>query len=165
MEYSDVVPAGGVRILESEGASEALLQGWAELVSSRPLNGTTIFRQRNQNGIDSEGAVPIPLATATRVVLPFDNAEGFVTSLALLNESVSSPVTLSIMLRDESGQTISMESYLLEPLSRSAFALPEQFLTTQGRRGTAEMSGSSFSLFGLRFNPRGSFTSVSGMSK
>ena len=130
-----------------------------------PLMGTAVFRQRSATGLDSEGAVQVVPPVGDRVVLPFDNTQGFVTALAVLNESGSDGPPLSIVIKDENGQTIPSGLVRLYPYSRVAFGMPAQFPASKDRRGTIEFSGSHFSVLGLRFNPRGAFTSISPLGK
>jgi hypothetical protein len=92
------------------------------------------------------------------------NTQGFVAAMAALNDS-GSPVTATIAFRDEEGETLGTGTLALSPNSRAAFALPERFAATAGRRGAAAFSGAEISVLGLRFHPQGSFTSMAPVRK
>jgi hypothetical protein len=166
-EYSDVIPAGGVRIIETEGASPAVSQGWAQVITSGTISGTAIFRQRLSADHDSEGAVPLSLSGTRRFVLPFDNTQGVVTAVALANQDRSHSTAVSVTLRNENGQVVGNEVVNLAPLGRSAFVLPTQFHETVNIRGVAEFSSGNVDLsaLGLRYNSLGSFTSIPPINK
>jgi hypothetical protein len=166
-EYSDVIPAGGVRIIETEGASPAVSQGWAQVITPGTISGTAIFRQRLSADHDSEGAVPLSLSGTRRFVLPFDNTQGVVTAVALANQDRSHSTAVSVTLRNENGQVVGNEVVNLAPLGRSAFVLPTQFHETVNIRGVAEFSSGNVDLsaLGLRYNPLGSFTSIPPINK
>jgi hypothetical protein len=84
-EYSDVIPVGGSRIIETGGSTTTLSQGWAQVITSGSIAGTAIFRQRLSADRDSEGAVPLSLSSTRRFVLPFNNTQGFVTAVRVFN--------------------------------------------------------------------------------
>jgi hypothetical protein len=101
-------------------------------------------------------------------LLPYDDAGGFRTGIAIANQSPNSPADLTLLLRDEAGSTISTESLALPPRGHASFVASERFPVLLGRRGTIEVrnaTGEPFSVLGLRFNPSGSFTSVPVISK
>lgn len=159
-EYADTVPAGGVRILHTAGTSSPLAQGSAEVVSRGPLTGVAVFRQRSPAGLDSEGALAIAPAAATRVLLPFNNTGGFQTAVALVNEYPAPSAPLALVLRGEDGRFLGSAPISLDTGSRHAFRIADLFPAARDRRGTLEISGPGFSAFALRFNPAGSFTAI-----
>jgi hypothetical protein len=95
------------------------------------------------------------------MLLPFDNTGGFTTAAAFLNSSDSQSGTLTLRFRDEAGALIGTGGLSLAPRNRQAFALSERFSAIANRRGVAEItsSGGELNVLGLRFNPRGAFTS------
>ena len=160
-QYSDIIPIGGSRTLETLGESADLVQGWAEVIAGKGISGNATFRQHLSDSIDAEGVVPVNSGTGRHFLLPFDNTQGFVTSVAVLDPQ-GVPTTLSIAFRDENGLPISSESIFLNGNSRVAFTLPSQFSRTAGRRGIAEFTSSAsvVGALGLLSNPRGAFTSI-----
>jgi hypothetical protein len=161
-EYSDVIPAGGSRIIDTAGTSPALAQGWGQVITTGSVAGTAIFRQRLSTVRDAEGAVPLSLSGMQQFVVPFDNTQGFVTAIALANEDPSQATNVSVTLRDLNGAVLGSGVVNLAPLGRSAFVVPLQFPVTGNVQGVAEFSSSNvvLSALGLRYNPIGSFTSI-----
>jgi hypothetical protein len=136
------------------------VQGWAELVSDTPITGTVVFTQTSWDGSDSEAAEPVSSPPGDRIVLPFDNAQGFLTGLAILDGNSSDAPFAMVILRDENGEYLGAE-YIPQVSHRSeSFFLAERFPSTQGRRGSIEFRAPGISVLGLRFSPSGSFTTV-----
>jgi hypothetical protein len=159
-EYSDVIPAGGARILETQESWDPSVQGWAEIVSDTPISGTVVFTQTAWDGSDSEAAEQVSPPPGERFVLPFDNTQGFLTALALLNGDSSDALSAVVILRDESGERLDVEYIPQESHTSETFYLAERFPSTQGRRGSIEFRDARISVLGLRFSPSGTFTSV-----
>jgi len=166
-EYSDVIPAGGSRIIDTAGLSPVLSQGWGQVITTGSVAGTAIFRQQLSSVRDAEGAVPLSLSGMQQFVLPFDNTQGFVTAIALANEDPSQATGVSVTLRDFNGVSLGNGVINLTPLGRSAFVLPSQFPQTANVQGVAEFSSPNVDLsaLGLRYNPIGSFTSIPAVQK
>ena len=166
-EYSDVIPAGGSRIIDTAGLSPVLSQGWGQVITTGSVAGTAIFRQQLSSVRDAEGAVPLSLSGMQQFVLPFDNTQGFVTAIALANEDPSQATAVSVTLRDLNGVILGNGTVNLTPLGRSAFVLPSQFTETANVQGVAEFSSPNVDLsaLGLRYNPIGSFTSIPAVQK
>lgn len=160
------LPLGGSRVIETEGTSETLLQGWGELESSLKVSGMAVFRSRAAGRNDSEAVVPFCSRYDNRFLLPFDNTSGFVTSVALVNPGSSGTATVFITFRDELGRPLLTGSLTLSPRNHTAFALPDQFKDLIGRRGVADFQTSllTLSALGLRFSPAAAFTSVHTLS-
>ena len=166
-EYSDVIPAGGSRIIDTAGLSPALSQGWGQVITTGSVAGTAIFRQQLSSVRDAEGAVPLTLSGMQQFVLPFDNTQGFATAIALANEDPSQSTAVSVTLRDLNGAVVGNETVNLAPFGRSAFVLSSQFPETANVQGVAEFSAPNVTLsaLGLRYNPIGSFTSIPAVQK
>ena len=166
-EYSDVIPAGGSRIIDTAGLSPVLSQGWGQVITTGSVAGTAIFRQQLSSVRDAEGAVPLTLSGMQQFVLPFDNTQGFATAVALANEDPSQSTAVSVTLRDLNGTVLGVETVNLVPFGRSAFVLSSQFPETANVQGVAEFSSPNVTLsaLGLRYNPIGSFTSLPAVQK
>ncbi|MBI4907047.1 MAG: hypothetical protein HY820_25700 [Acidobacteria bacterium] len=156
------IPVNGSQTLETPSTATTLSQGWGELISEKAIGGTAIFRQRAQGRQDSEGSVSLTTPTAKKVLLPFDNTQGFVTSLALVNPDAAKTATIAATFFDEAGNQIAADSLSLAPHGQLPFAMPDRFGATAGRRGVAQFSSAEINLtgLGLRFSPAGAFTSV-----
>ncbi len=165
LTVTDVVPAGGVMTLQTEGSGNSLWQGWGELSAPSSIGGTAIFHTQISASQDSEAAVPVKVADGTRFVMPFDDTQGFVTSMALVNPSGTQGVTVTVTFVDENGQPIAVpaneSSFQMVQREQKVFRFPDQFTGIDGQRGVAQFvsSGGPIAGLGLRFSPRFSFTS------
>ena len=162
-EVTRVVPAFAVLQIEMDASPPAAtVTGWADVVSFGAFAGFAIFRQRGQDGRDSEGTAPLEGTSLPGLLLPFDNSEGFATGVALVNPG-SDRVSLVAVVRDESGLVLSQFGVPMVARGHTAFDLGGRSPGTNGRRGSIEFrhSGSGkVTGLGLRFSPSGSFTSV-----
>ena len=163
------IPAGGTLTLETQGLDGgSLWQGWAEIsVTTGQVGGLAVFRQSAPGSPYSEGSVPIVAGRTSRFLLPIDNLQGFVTSMAIVNGNSLAGDSVSVSLRYESGQTIPMPpgdptSLFLNALGHDAFALAARFGRVANLRGVAEFRSQTGQLLGLglRFNPRLAFTAL-----
>jgi hypothetical protein len=154
---------GATLLIESEApVSSATLVGWAEVTSSAPVSGFAIFRQRGQDGRDSEGTAPVDANKTSSLLLPFDNTAGFVTGAALVNLTTDA-VIVNATIRDDNGAQIGLQAVALPALGHTSFAVVDRFSVTSGRRGIIELkntAGGAITGLGLRFSSFGSFTSV-----
>jgi large repetitive protein len=151
---------GGTTFAETPGNSASLLQGWAEVASTGRLGVTTIFRSVTPGKI-SEGTVT-GVSSGSRVILPFDNTQGLGTSIAVANTNPSQSLSISLVFQLDTGAQIS-GSLFLTAHAHTAFSLATMFPVVAGVRGSILFSASSpdITVVGLRFNPAGSFTSLS----
>jgi hypothetical protein len=97
-----------------------------------------------------------------RNLLPFDNANGFVTSIALANLSSSEVARVRVAFRDRTGRLIGLDRLKDIPArGHTAFELFREFPYLQNLTGTADfwVLGGHISVLGLRFSPSGAFTS------
>ncbi len=151
---------------ETEGTGGTLLVGWAQVDSENEVGGVAVFRQRVPGQQDTEAAVPFT-APAASLISSFDNTGGFVTGIAMVNNGFG-PVTLNVGFTAEGGQSLGARVITLNPRNHTSFVLADRFPEVAGKRGTMQISGAtnqvtvegSITLLGLRFNPRGSFTSL-----
>lgn len=156
------VEPGATLLIESEAlASSATLVGWAEVISSGPVSGYAIFRQRGQDGRDAEGTAPVESSRTSSLILPFDNTAGFVTGVALVNLA-NEAVILNATIRDDNGVQSGLQAVALPAMGHTSFAVPDRFSITGSRRGTIEFrntAGGAVTGLGLRFSAS-SFTSI-----
>jgi hypothetical protein len=154
---------GATLLIESEApASSATLVGWAEVISSGPVSGFAIFRQRGQDSRDAEGTAPLESSRASSLVLPFDNTAGFATGVAFVNLTTEA-VIVNATIRDDNGAQLGLQAVALPAMGHTSFAVADRFSMTSGRRGIIEFrntAGGAVTALGLRFSPFGSFTSV-----
>ena len=139
-----------------------LSQGWAEVISNQPVDGFAVFRQSVPGRPDQEAAVPVNLSGPARFLMPFDNTNGFHTTMAIANLSDTQPTGIAVAFRDVQGKAISTRTLRSIPAQgHYAFRLADEFSETDGKEGMADFTIQSgqASVVGLRFNPTNSFTS------
>ncbi|MCX6630979.1 MAG: hypothetical protein NTW28_25485 [Candidatus Solibacter sp.] len=156
------VQPGATLLIESEAPSSATVTGWAEVISSGPVAGFAIFRQRGPDSRDSEGTSPLESGGTASLLLPFDNTAGFVTGVALVN-ATSEAVIVTATIRDDNGAQIGLQAVALPAMGHTSFGVTDRFSMTSGRRGIIEFrntAGGAVTGLGLRFSSFGSFTSI-----
>ncbi|MBV8820225.1 MAG: hypothetical protein JO022_17825 [Acidobacteriaceae bacterium] len=155
------IPPNGSLWLATQGTSNNLWEGWADVTSNANINGFAIFRHRPSDAGDSEGAVPFTVPGGNRFLLPFDNTNGFVTSMAMVSPD-SSQATITAAFRDPTGATITPGYNTMSLTGHTAFALTDSLPFYVGGSGVADFTTTGTELFGigLLFNPKNSFTSV-----
>jgi len=152
--------AKGAAIIEAPNTG-ALTQGWIQVQAPDGVVGYGVFRQSVQGQNDQEGTVPFSSIASTTNTIVFDETS-FDTAVAALNPT-SSDATLTITVRDDSGNQIGVVTRPLAAKRRDAFLLRELagLDGMRGKRGSADFTVSSgaVSVLGLRFKGL-SFTSI-----
>ena len=107
-----------------------------------------------------EGTAPA-VAASNRILVPYDDSNGFVTAIAIVNPSGAAQ-TISVGFRTTDGLVAVSALPTLQPQSHTAFVLSQTFPMIAGHRGLAEFYSSTgtISMIGLRFNPTQSFTAA-----
>jgi len=151
--------AGQTTFLHTLGASSTLAVGWGELQAPAAVQAYAVFASgRGAGNATQEGTAPA-VAPATRALIPFDNTNGLVTSVALINHS-STAANLTANLKTSSSMTTGTPLAALPALGHKAAALETLLPATAGKRGLVEIVASTGSVaaIALRFNPSGAFT-------
>ncbi|HEY3440912.1 MAG TPA: hypothetical protein VGK29_09180 [Paludibaculum sp.] len=171
---SNTIAAGGTQTITTQGGSTnpfgggstPLITGWTELLSNNSVGGIAVFRQRVTGRPDFEAGVTAT-ASGRNFLLPYDNTENFVTSMAIVNTNATTGATVSVTLRDESGTVLGTDSIGLNPRGQFSFRLIDRFPLLANRRGVVEFitNGPDISGLGLRFNPSGAYTSLPALPK
>jgi hypothetical protein len=140
-----------------------LAQGWAEVASTGRIGVLAIYRLTTPANPDAEATV-VGAQSGSNIFLPFDNTQGFVTSLAVSNANPTQSVSVSIGITTESGAQTNV-AITLPPHGHTAFVLPALYPVTAGARGSIRFSPSSpdIAVVGLRFSPNNSFTSLASL--
>jgi hypothetical protein len=153
-------PGLGSTQLATTGTSRSLSQGWSELRTSKNLSGFAVFRQKNEGRPEFEATSPLVMNPTNRFLLPFDNTEGYVTSIALVN-AAEERAAITVRARDENGLEIASQTVALDGRGHTAFELPTLVPNTRNLRGVLEFSSpGGISGLGLRFKPGFAFTSI-----
>ncbi|MEN6533289.1 MAG: hypothetical protein ABFD89_06475 [Bryobacteraceae bacterium] len=165
---SGTIPIGGSVFFETTNPPGATATGWAQLENNyNNIGGMAVFRFSPGDLQDTEAVVPFASKYDDDFYIPFDNRNGFVTSIAAVNPSTYSAATVFVEFRDASGARILLDTITLQPLEHLAFSTVEKFPETDGKNGVIEFTTSAYgiSALGIRFNPKFSFTSVHALSK
>jgi len=156
------VPAASTLLLHTQGTNITTSVGWGQLIVSSGISAYAIFTQRVAGRPDQDGTSPGG-SSSNGILVPFDNTNGSVMGLALMNFGQSSE-TLSINVKLDNG-TISHGTLTLPAQGHLSFALPVQLPATAGHSRLAEFflparTGAGISALALRFNATGAFTSA-----
>jgi hypothetical protein len=146
-------------------AGQPLQVGWSGIAyDSSPvttrLGGYAIFQHVLATGA-FEALVPLSSIGDYKFYLPFDNRNGFVTSMALLN-ALTPATTATLTFRDTLGNLLATRTITLPAFNQKAFTLVELAPETIGTAGAVYVQGTSTTLsaLGFRFNPLGAFATV-----
>ncbi|MEO8126809.1 MAG: hypothetical protein ABJF23_05930 [Bryobacteraceae bacterium] len=141
-----------------------LQTGWARLDydGESRIAGFVTFRQRIAGRPDFESSVTLAREDETPVYMPFDNTQGYATTLALTNPATSDNTDLQLRFWDASGSEITTRNITLAAGTTTAFSVPERFPELAGRSGQLRIQGSASRLatLALRFNPSGAFSTI-----
>jgi hypothetical protein len=145
--------------LHTPGTAGTTSVGWGELSAPSGVVAYAIFTQRVPGRQDQDGTAPA-VASASGLLVPFDNSAGAQTAIALANPTNSSQ-TIQVGLRTANG-TAPQGSISIPAQGHTSFSLPNQFPAVAGQSGLAEFYDASgtFSLIALRFNVTDSFTAA-----
>jgi hypothetical protein len=138
-----------------------LVQGYVSAALPTGVTGYGVFRQSVPGVNDQEAVVPLSGTTATTSTLLFDDTK-YVTGLAVVNlASVST--TISVLARDNQGNTIGTSSVPLAAHAKTAVVLRDLsgLAGVAGALGSVDFTASigNLAVLGLRFN-NAAFTSI-----
>ncbi|MCC6368182.1 MAG: hypothetical protein IT165_32050 [Bryobacterales bacterium] len=168
-EYRGTIPLNGSVTFETTGEAPNVITGWARAASDQRIGGNLIFgRSLGADLPTLEASVPLTAWDEGEFALPFDNTNGFVTSMACYPRvgSFYSPETVTVTLYDESGARLYLDQFAVNAGQQQAFEVPTRWPAVANRRGVVYFrAGFYFSAIGLRFHPSGSFTTVNTLAK
>ena len=164
------LPVNGSVVIQTAGAAQTVSQGFAILTRPdyKDVNGYGIFRQRIPGrSYDFEAVVPFSSNYDDDYVLPFDNTQGYTTSMAICNPSDYSSQTVTVAFHDEQGNRFHIDQFTLNPLEHRAYEMPGNWPQTAGKKGLAVFQVGPYGapVLGLRFNWTGPFTSTHALSR
>lgn len=140
--------------------------GWSYLdyiTQGQRLGGFVVFRAIGGPAWpDLEAVVPLSAIDDFIFFLPYDNLDGFTTSMAIVNGSIGATNEVSAVVLDQDANVLERKTITLAPGEQRAFALTDEFPATANNIGTIYFEGSFdlLSALALRFNPSGAFTTV-----
>ncbi len=153
------IPAGSTMFLQTPGTAGDVSQGYAALTADAGVEGYAIFTSR-AGGKAQDGTAPAVTAS-NRLLVPFDNASGLVTALAIVNPNDGAE-SVSVNLRTSDGATSPGAGIDLPAEGHIAVVMPTLFPETAGKRGLAEfyVSSGTIAFIALRFSDGGAFASA-----
>ena len=156
------IPPGGTVLIHSAGTAITTTVGWALIQGDSSVSAYAIFAQRITGRPNQDAAAPAS-PPSSRVIAPYDNTNGIVTSIAIANAaSTSASISVGLQNSDDFGPLSPAPAAItLPPLGHMSFTMPQQFSTTTNQSGTAEFTttGGSIAAIALRFDPTGSIAS------
>lgn len=158
------VPPYGFVVVSSNFPQNAPLRvGWARMRAPEGIVATATYSHFLPGRAMAEGAVPMESRTPGRFMMSYDNSGGFVTGIALVNDSDTKGATVEVTVRGAAGQVLFTNNIILPVRGHIAFAVPDRYPALSGIRGSMEfreVGGGKIAVLGLRFNPTGQFTSI-----
>ncbi len=161
------VAAGATLLLQSAAppSNPTPTIGSAQLTTNGNVGGFVIFRY-NPNG--QEAVVPLENRNASASILAFDNTAGTATGVAINSVSAQS-VNIPVVVRDETGAQIAIDTITLAANGHLAFTLgSDKYPVTAGIRGTIEFDtppGAQIGALGIRIPIAHTFTTLPALVK
>ncbi len=161
------IPVGGSTLVElDQTAAASVMTGWAGLAVTGSVAGQGIFKLHNPPDPDFEATVPLVMrpqpacaTAAAMMALPFDNSNGYITSVAFANTAPAARM-LDLEFVNTSGAVIFTAHEPMAAHAQMSFATPTQYPAAAGQQGWMRVltNPSDFTALGFRFNPVGPFT-------
>jgi hypothetical protein len=157
---SGTLAPGASFFAQSAGTSSNLQQGWAEVATSGQIGVTSIFQFSTGSPRDSQGS-SIASLSGSSFLMPFDNTQGNVTSVAIANTNSTQPLTVTMKYVTDGG-ALSTTSVVLQPHAHQAFVVTDNNALVKGFKGAVQFSAPTpdISVMGLEFTAAGAFTSL-----
>jgi len=158
--------AGGSTVIKTTGTNAVTTQGWAQFdyfSTTDSVGGFAVFT----NGNGNEAAVPFESSIGENPILSFDNTNGYGMGVAMANSDLS-PVMITATFKDGNGSILGVRQITMAPMTHTSFIFADQWPFTAGHQGMvyfqcSDMFGpnaSGVAILGLRYTPKGAFTSV-----
>ena len=160
LTYSTTIAPFGLVAIESTSTDSTATTGWVQVStdsSTTQVLESFDYTSLPTNGIvnlQRGGALPQYSATATGYMLPFDEAEGDFTAIAIANVT-DSTINVAVTTRNYLGATKATHTLTLTPQQHTSFVLSKKYTETEGVLGTVEFytgSPNQIAVMGLSFN-------------
>jgi len=157
------IPAGGsATVVAPDNTSDPLSEGYASFILPPGVTGYGVFRQSVPGRVDQEAVCPFAPATATTSTLLFDDTNGLITSVAIVNPSAIA-ATVQVTALDNGGNQLGTATIPLGSYSKyeNALQLISGLSSVTGNSGKVvfTVSSGSVAVLGLRFDGF-AFTSI-----
>ena len=159
---------GAQLVVQSTGSNrQPTLVGWAQVLTKGAVGGFAVLSQAIGN-TNQEAEVPLDTGESGDYVVPFDNTNGSSTAIALVNISAKA-VTAAISISNDAGAVVLSDTITLPAMGHRSFSLTDRYgSVTAQQRGTLEFTTAApgqISVFGLRFNVTGAFSTIPTIAK
>jgi hypothetical protein len=158
-EYSDVIPAGGIRQLQTQGKAASLSTAVGQLSSPGIAPAWVFLRRSTPEGLSRLTSTPLHLPNSNRTILPFDETAGSTTMVALFNRTAL-PVETQVFTHADDGSIVSINTLSMRAGEFRFIVLRNAFTSTANRRGTLRFSSSSIGAVGILQDADGAFALV-----
>ena len=156
---SGTLNAGGSTIIQTNGTSKSISQGWALLVTNNTIAGSAVFGLPFNNNVFVEASCPLDTGVNSQFGLPFDLATA-VTGVALANTYQNMPLTVSVTVNDLNGNKILTDTLTLPGYGHTSFMLTDKYPQLANQKGFVVFSGGYYmNVLGLRATST-TFTSI-----
>jgi len=156
------VPPAGTLFLHTPGTDGAVSQGWCGL-GGAGVEAYALYTFRGDSGRPNRVGTSPAGPGAGRILVPFDNTAGSVTSMAIVNLNASSAAAVSVNIQTDDGVISNATLPSLPANGQLAFVTAQQLPATSGKRGLAEFYvplGNLISVMALAFDSTSAFTSA-----
>ncbi len=158
--------SGSSLFLHTNGTDTGLTEGWAEVNADPGVTGFVVFTIKVPGHQNQEGTAPA-VAAASRLLVPYDDSNGFVTGIVVVNPT-NNAQTISVGFRTTSGGVAAgppLAPPLVVPAGghvRFVLSDTDRYSVIKGHEGLAEFTSTTgtFSMIALRINPTQSFTAA-----
>ena len=157
---SIALAAGETLLLHTPGTAANLSVGWGQVTGSPGVVAYAVFTKRPP-GLPAQVGTSEAIASASRILVPFDNTSGNTASMALVNTSGASQ-TIGVKIQTTGGSISQSALSNIPAQGHIAFTFPAEFAATAGQSGLAEFytASGTIALLALNFNPAGSLTTA-----
>jgi hypothetical protein len=157
---SIALAGGETLLLHTPGTAANLSIGWGQVTADPGVVAYAVFTKRPQ-GLPAQVGTSEAIASASRILVPFDNTSGNVASMALVNTSAV-PQTITVKIRTTLGSITQSTLSNIPAQGHIAFTFPAEFAATAGQSGLAEFytASGTIALLALNFNPAGSLSTA-----
>jgi sugar lactone lactonase YvrE len=161
------IGAGAELVIQTAGtASQATVEGWAQLLANGSIGGSAVFAWMTATG-PQEAVVPVETRNPSGFVLPFNYTGGYATGVALANLS-NQAVSIPVTLRDDTGASLGAAAAInLPPYAHTSFMLASSYPAVANKFGEMELdtpAGGQISALGIRAAPDGAITTVPALA-
>jgi len=148
---NEIIPPGGLRVIETQGTQSRLQQGWVEMRADGPVAMHTVLSEakRVSKWLPVEATVPMLNPNRDHMLVPFDNLDGGSASVSLANAD-DDPVTVEVAVLNENGAEIAREGKLtLAGREGATVQMAKKWTSTAARRGLVSLRFDGGRLFAI----------------